>query len=165
MGSEFVYDDTEHNINRGNFSLRYFDDDARIFNLSYYYERNDALLFPNEVDNDDDSSTRQLNSSAVLPISTHTSIMASAAYDLTLDRELQYLAGIEYDDCCYRARLVWSRTLDNDLAGVVAAEDLEYEEGIFLEVQLKGLAGFGSTVTQMLYKGIANFDQREKLKP
>ncbi|WP_445365464.1 LPS-assembly protein LptD [Microbulbifer sp. ANSA001] len=165
IGSEFVYDDTEHNVNRGNFSLRYFDDSARIFNLSYYYERDDTLLFPDEESNDDDSSTRQLNSSAVLPISTHTSIMASASYDLTLDRELQYLAGIEYDDCCYRARLVWSRTLDNDLAGVVAPEDLEYEEGIFLEVQLKGLAGFGATVTQLLTKGIANFDQREKLKP
>ncbi|BBM00859.1 LPS-assembly protein LptD [Microbulbifer sp. GL-2] len=165
IGSEFVYDDTEHNVNRGNFSLRYFDEDARIFNLSYYYERDDALLYPKEEGNDDDSSTRQLNSSMVLPITAHASIMAGAAYDLTLDRELQYLAGIEYDDCCYRARLVWSRTLDNDLAGVVAAEDLEYEQGIFLEVQLKGLAGFGSTVTQMLTKGIANFDQREKLKP
>ncbi|MFA0810901.1 LPS-assembly protein LptD [Microbulbifer epialgicus] len=162
IGSEFVYDDRERNVNRGNFSLRYFDDDARIFNLSYYYERDERVRF---IDIADDSSTRQLNSSAALPISTHTSIMASAAYDFTLNRELQYLAGIEYDDCCYRARLVWSRTLDNDLAGVVAAEDLEYEEGIFLEVQLKGLAGFGSTVTQMLTKGIANFDQREKLKP
>ncbi|WP_226648955.1 LPS-assembly protein LptD [Microbulbifer variabilis] len=165
IGSELVYDDSEHNINRGNFSLRYFDNDARIFNLSYYYERNDNPLFPDEIDNDDDSSVRQLNSSAVLPINLHTSIMAGAAYDLTLNRELEYLAGIEYDDCCYRARVVWRRTLDNDLAGVVAAEDLQYDEGIYLEVQLKGLAGFGASVTNMLTKGIANFDQREKLKP
>ncbi|GAB2893032.1 LPS-assembly protein LptD [Microbulbifer echini] len=163
--SELVYDDTEHSVNRGNFSLRYFDDDARIFNLSYYYERNDNPLFPDEINNDDDSSVRQLNSSAVLPLNIHTSIMAGAAYDFTLNRELEYLAGIEYDDCCYRARLVWRRTLDNDLAGVVAAKDLEYDQGIFLEVQLKGLAGFGATVTQMLTQGIANFDQREKLKP
>jgi LPS-assembly protein len=164
IGSELVYDDTEHNVNRGNFSLRYFDDEARIFNLSYYYKR-DNVTFINKDGVEQVGPTRQLNSSTVLPINTHTSIMAGAAYDLSLNRELEYLAGIEYDDCCYRARLLWRRTLDNDLAGVVRAEDLQYDEGIYLEIQLKGLAGFGATVTQMLSQGIANFDQREKLKP
>ncbi|MFS1524144.1 LPS-assembly protein LptD [Microbulbifer sp. 2304DJ12-6] len=164
IDSELVYDDTEHNINRGNFNLRYFDDNARIFNLGYNYVRNDRIRGI-EDGNEVDSSTRQLNSSAVLPITPHTAIMAGAAYDLTLDRELEYLAGIEYDDCCYRARLVWRRTLDNNLAGIVAAEDLEYDEGVFLEIQLKGLGGFGATVTQILTQGIANFDQREELKP
>ncbi|WP_444940116.1 LPS-assembly protein LptD [Microbulbifer sp. ZKSA004] len=163
LGTELVYEDSEHNINRGNFSLRYLDDDYRIFNLSYYYERPDSTDDEDE-DEDEDETVSQLNASTVLPLGTHTSLMAGASYDLTLNRELEYLAGIEYDDCCYRTRLVWRRTLDNDLAGVVPAEDLEYDEGIYLEVELKGLAGFGSTVTEMLTQGIANFDQREELK-
>ncbi|WP_413664244.1 LPS-assembly protein LptD [Microbulbifer sp. CNSA002] len=163
LGTELVYEDSEHNINRGNLSLRYFDEDFRIFNLSYYYERPDTADEEDENE-DEDETVSQLNASTVLPISTHTSIMARASYDLTLNRELEYLAGIEYDDCCYRTRLVWRRTLDNYLAGVVNAEDLEYDEGIYLEVELKGLAGFGSTVTEMLTQGIANFDQREELK-
>ncbi|WP_445360605.1 LPS-assembly protein LptD [Microbulbifer sp. EKSA005] len=163
LGTELVYEDSEHNINRGNFSLRYLDDDYRIFNLSYYYERPDSTDDDDE-DEDEDETVSQLNASTVLPLGTHTSLMAGASYDLTLNRELEYLAGIEYDDCCYRTRLVWRRTLDNDLAGVVSAEDLEYDEGIYLEVELKGLAGFGSTVTEMLTQGIANFDQREELK-
>ncbi|WP_444906512.1 LPS-assembly protein LptD [Microbulbifer sp. SSSA008] len=163
LGTELVYEDSEHNINRGNFSLRYLDDDYRIFNLSYYYERPDATDDDDE-DEDEDETVSQLNASTVLPLGTHTSLMAGASYDLTLNRELEYLAGIEYDDCCYRTRLVWRRTLDNDLAGVVSAEDLEYDEGIYLEIELKGLAGFGSTVTEMLTQGIANFDQREELK-
>ncbi|MCO1333462.1 LPS assembly protein LptD [Microbulbifer sp. OS29] len=163
LGTEVVYEDSEHNINRGNFSLRYFDDDFRIFNLSYYYERPDATD-DDDIDEDDNDTVSQLNASTVLPLNTHTSFMAGASYDLTLNRELEYLAGIEYDDCCYRTRLVWRRTLDNDLAGVVSAEDLEYDEGIYLEIELKGLAGFGATVTEMLTQGIANFDQREELK-
>ncbi|WP_445355138.1 LPS-assembly protein LptD [Microbulbifer sp. EKSA008] len=163
LGTELVYEDSEHNINRGNFSLRYLDDDYRIFNFSYYYERPDSTDDEDE-DEDEDETVSQLNASTVLPLGTHTSLMAGASYDLTLNRELEYLAGIEYDDCCYRTRLVWRRTLDNDLAGVVSAEDLEYDEGIYLEVELKGLAGFGSTVTEMLTQGIANFDQREELK-
>lgn len=163
IGSEIVYDDTEQNINRGNFSLRYLDDDFRIFNLGYVYQRNDdpLVLADDEVT---DKSIRQGNASAALPVNAHTSILAGANYDFTYNRELEYLAGVEYDSCCYRARLVWRRSLDNDLADVVTAEELEFDEGIYLEIQLKGLAGLGTTVTRMLSQGIANFDQRETLK-
>ncbi|SHF69785.1 LPS-assembly protein [Microbulbifer donghaiensis] len=163
IGSEIVYDDSEHNINRGNFSLRYLDDDFRIFNLGYYYQRKNSF-FLNADGELTDASTKQANASAVLPVNAHTSVLAGAAYDLTYERELEYLAGVEYDSCCYRARLVWRRTLDNDLADVVAPEDLKYDEGVYLEIQLKGLAGLGTTVTGMLSQGIANFDQREVLK-
>jgi len=163
IGSEIVYDDTEQNINRGNFSLRYLDEDFRIFNLGYVYQRNDdeVTLADGEVT---DRSVRQGNASAVLPVNAHASILAGASYDFTFNRELEYLAGVEYDSCCYRARLVWRRSLDNDLADVVAPEDLEFDEGVYLELQLKGLAGLGTTVTRMLSQGIANFDQREVLK-
>ncbi|SEA41063.1 LPS-assembly protein LptD [Microbulbifer marinus] len=163
IGSEVVYDDSEHNINRGNFILRYLDDDFRIFNLGYYYQRKNSV-FLNADGELTDASTKQANASTVLPVNAHTSIVAGAAYDLTYERELEYLAGVEYDSCCYRARLVWRRTLDNDLADVVQPEDLKYDEGVYLEIQLKGLAGIGTTVTSMLSQGIANFDQRELLK-
>lgn len=163
IGSEIVYDDSEQNINRGNFSLRYLDEDFRIFNLGYVYQRNDTPL--TLVDGEEtDRSIRQGNASAVLPVNARTSILAGANYDFTYDRELEYLAGVEYDNCCYRARLVWRRSLDNDLADVVDPEDLEFDEGVYLELQLKGLAGLGTTVTRMLSQGIANFDQREVLK-
>ncbi|MCX2842746.1 LPS-assembly protein LptD [Microbulbifer thermotolerans] len=163
IASEIVYDDSEHNINRGNFSLRYLDDKLRIFNLGYVYQRdNDEIILTNGKVTDE--SIRQGNVSAVLPVNAHTSILAGANYDFTYDRELEYLAGVEYDSCCYRARLVWRRSLDNDLADVVDPEDLEFDEGVYLELQLKGLAGLGSTVSNMLSQGIANFDQREVLK-
>lgn len=163
IGSELIYNDTEGDLNRGNFSLRYLDDDFRLFNLGYRYLRREERF---------DTSSGQLirgpieqaDASAVVPINTNTSILARANYDITFDRELEYLAGVEYDSCCYRARLVWRRTLDNDLADVVTPEELEYDEGIYLEVQLKGLAGVGTTVTRMLSQGIPNFDQREVLK-
>ncbi|WP_323845660.1 LPS-assembly protein LptD [Microbulbifer magnicolonia] len=163
ISSEVVYDDSEHNINRGNVNLRYLDDDFRIFNLGYYYQRSDRFFIDEDGDLTD-ASVKQVNASAVVPVNAHTSVLAGANYDLTFDRELEYLAGVEYDSCCYRARLVWRRSLDNDLAGLVAPEDLEFDEGVYLELQLKGLAGLGTTVTRMLSQGIANFDQREVLK-
>ena len=100
----------------------------------------------------------------VLPINASTSILARANYDLTFKRELEYIAGIEYDSCCYRARLVWRRSIQNNLADLIPPEDLEYDQGLYFEFQLKGLAGLGTSLTRTLSQGIANFDQRELLK-
>ncbi|WP_346838724.1 LPS-assembly protein LptD [Microbulbifer sp. SAOS-129_SWC] len=159
IGSELIYDDDEGEVNRGNFTLRYLDDELRLFNLGYHYLRQ-----PNEEDTIQQEDTiKQVDASMVLPIGGGAALMARANYDLTFGRELEYLAGVEYDSCCYRARLAWRRSLDNNLADVVPPEDLPYDEGIYLEIQLKGLAGLGTTVTRMLSQGIPNFDQREVL--
>ncbi|WP_288131536.1 LPS-assembly protein LptD [Microbulbifer sp.] len=162
ISSEVIYDDTDHTIDRGNVTLRYLDPDFRLLNVSYRYLRDDE-----EFDNDGNLTqgpVKQADISAAWPLSSRLSILARANYDLTFDRELEYLAGLEYDSCCYRARVVWRRELDNDLADVVKPEDLEYDEGIYLELQLKGLAGLGGSVNRMLSQGIANFEQREVLK-
>ncbi|MCW8126886.1 LPS-assembly protein LptD [Microbulbifer halophilus] len=151
--STLIYDEQENELNRGSFTLRYLDSDFRLFNLGYRYLRREGRF-----------DVEQLDASAVVPVSASTSLLARANYDVTFERELEYLAGVEYDSCCYRARLVWRRSLDNDLADVVTPEELEFDEGVYLEIQLKGLAGLGTTVTRMLSQGIANFDQREVLK-
>ena len=162
ISSELIHDDEEGDLNRGSVSLRYLDEDFRLFNLSYRYVR--KVRVEDSEGNLIRGPIEQADASMVLPISPTTALLARANYDITFQRELEYLAGIEYDSCCYRARLVWRRSLDNDLADVVQPEDLEFDEGIYLELQLKGLAGLGSTVTNMLSQGIANFDQREVLR-
>ncbi|WP_105102930.1 LPS-assembly protein LptD [Microbulbifer pacificus] len=163
ISSEVIYHDTDHTINRGNVTLRYLDSDFRLLNVGYRYLRKE------EVYDSTDSylvqgPVKQADVSTAWPINDRLSILAAAAYDFTFDRELEYLAGLEYDTCCYRTRLLWRRELDNDLADVVPPEELQFDEGIYIELQLKGLAGIGGSVTRMLSQGIANFDQREVLK-
>ncbi|WP_299597139.1 LPS-assembly protein LptD [uncultured Microbulbifer sp.] len=163
ISSEVIYHDTDHTINRGNFTLRYLDDDFRLFNVGYRYLRKEEIY-----DTTDSylvqGPVRQADVSAAWPINDRLSILARANYDFTFDRELEYLAGLEYDTCCYRTRVLWRRELDNDLADVVPPEELEFDEGIYIELQLKGLAGLGGSVTRILSQGIANFEQREVLK-
>lgn len=163
ISSEVIYHDTDHTINRGNVTLRYLDDDFRLLNVGYRYLRKEEIY-----DSTDSylvqGPVKQADVSAAWPINNRLSILARAAYDFTFDRELEYLAGLEYDTCCYRTRLLWRRELDNDLADVVPPEELQFDEGIYIELQLKGLAGIGGSVTRMLSQGIANFDQRELLK-
>ncbi|WOX06967.1 LPS-assembly protein LptD [Microbulbifer pacificus] len=163
ISSEAIYHDTDHTINRGNVTLRYLDDDFRLFNVSYRYLRK-AEIYDSTDSYLVQGPVKQADVSTAWPINSRLSILARAAYDFTFDRELEYLAGLEYDTCCYRTRLLWRRELDNDLADVVPPEELEFDEGIYIELQLKGLAGIGGSVTRMLSQGIANFDQREVLK-
>lgn len=162
ISSELIYHDTDHTVNRGNISLRYLDDDFRLVNVGLRYLRKERVYDQN--DNLIRGPIQQADISTVLPVNDRLSIFARANYDLTFDRELEYLAGIEYDTCCYRTRVLWRRELDNDLADVVTPEELEFDEGIYIELQLKGLAGLGGSVARMLSQGIANFDQREVLK-
>ncbi|MCK7599036.1 LPS-assembly protein LptD [Microbulbifer sp. CAU 1566] len=163
ISSEVIYDDSDHVVDRGSVTLRYFDEDFRLFNVSYRYLRNEEVF-------DETNSflirgpVKQGDISAAWPINARLSLLARANYDFTFDRELEYLAGLEYDTCCYRTRVLWRRELDNDLADVVPPEELEFDEGIYIELQLKGLAGLGGSVTRMLSQGIANFEQREVLK-
>ncbi|WP_295802116.1 LPS assembly protein LptD [uncultured Microbulbifer sp.] len=161
ISSEVIFDDTNHTIDRGSVTARYLDDEFRLFNIGYRYLRKD-----DDFDGQDPRKApiEQVDLSAAWPINTRLSVLALANYDLTFDRELEYMAGIEYDSCCYRTRLVWRRELDNDLADVVPPDELGYDEGIYIELQLKGLAGLGGSVTRMLSQGIANFEQREVLK-
>ncbi|WP_345551738.1 LPS-assembly protein LptD [Microbulbifer aestuariivivens] len=163
ISSELIYDDDRGELNRGNASLRYLDSDFRLFNLSYRYLRRSEV---GDLDGElVRGSIEQLDASMVLPVSPTTALLARANYDMTFNRELEYMAGVEYDSCCYMVRLAWRRTLDNDLADVVSPEELEFDEGIYIEFQLKGLASLGTSVTSMLNQGIPNFEQREQLKP
>ncbi|WP_406828397.1 LPS-assembly protein LptD [Microbulbifer sp. ARAS458-1] len=163
ISSEVIYHDTDHTINRGNVTLRYLDDNFRLINASYRYLRKEEVY-----DSTDtyliQGPVKQIDLSAAWPVNDRLSLLARANYDLTFERELEYLAGIEYDTCCYRTRLLWRRELDNDLADVVPPEELEFDEGVYIELQLKGLAGIGGSVTRILTQGIANFEQREVLK-
>ncbi|WP_334079105.1 LPS-assembly protein LptD [Microbulbifer sp. M83] len=162
LSSDLVYDDEDMELDRGDFTVRYLDEDLRLFNFSYRYLRREERF--DASDNLIQGPIEQLDASMVLPVANGTSILARANYDVTFDRELEYMAGVEYDSCCYQVRLAWRRTLDNDLADVVTPEELTYDEGVYIEFQLKGLAGLGTTVTNMLSQGIPNFQQREVLK-
>ncbi|GAB2510421.1 LPS-assembly protein LptD [Microbulbifer agarilyticus] len=163
ISSELIYHDSDNTINRGNVTLRYLDDDFRLFNVSYRYLRKEERFDPTDTFLVQ-GPVRQADISAAWPVNDRLSVLARANYDFTFDRELEYLAGLEYDTCCYRTRVLWRRELDNDLADVVPPEELKFDEGVYIELQLKGLAGLGGSVSRILSQGIANFEQREVLK-
>jgi len=76
-------------------------------------------------------------------------------YDLISGRTIEGIGGLEYSDCCLKVRVMARRFLDSPTAGNF--EEIEADDGIFLQIVFKGLAGFGTKVESVLERGIRGY--------
>ena len=125
----------ENRPSRSEFRLNYQDKKKRIANLSFHKL---------------DSELEQLSGSAAIPINNKWSLVGSFDQDLKKDRNLETLAGIEYQDCCWKTRLVMKRFLTSD--------NETYDKPIYLEFELKGLGNIGSSARRQLQEKIYGYD-------
>ena len=155
-------------VTRGSSSLRYRSDNFSLFNLSYRYLRKDPTVDINDSDHDGytndliERTIDQVDLSFSLPIAGNWSAVGRYNQDLTHQRELETLIGVEYNSCCYRTRIVARRWLDNNLIDVIDTLDLEEDQGIFIEFQFKSLGGIGTKVQDILYDSIYGYEDRDK---
>ncbi len=155
--SDILYNDDSELVNKGSFSLRYHGEEKALFNASYRYTREDPRIIGSQ---EFDADIEQADLSAYLPISRRWSLIGRWNQDLTNSRELEVFAGIEYNSCCWRAAIVARHWLDRDDDLLIPEEDLEYDDGIFFQIQLKGLAGTGGTLDSILSDGIYGYEPR-----
>ncbi|WP_339897183.1 LPS-assembly protein LptD [uncultured Gilvimarinus sp.] len=165
---DVLYDQHKSEVSNASATIEYADDSDRLVSVTYTYKRN-----VRELDIDDevdpalrlDRSRNQLDVGAFIPVSNSWSLIARANYDLTYEQELDTFAGFEYSDCCYRVRLVWRKWLNfdyNDSTVLETVEPDDYDDGIFIDIQLKGLASISERVGSLLGKTILGYDEREQ---
>jgi LPS-assembly protein len=108
--------------------LRYQPDARRLLNLNYRYDetpqlsQSDALLF--------------------WPLARQWQWLARWRYDLEHEEDLELLAGVEYESCCWSIRLTGQQRRDS--------VDEEMSRSIYLTFQLKGLASLGTSIEDTL---------------
>ncbi len=122
--------------------LNYQDEKRRIANISF-------RKLNTELNTTDNEST-QLTLSAALPINDKWSFVGSLERDLENKRNLETLAGFEYQDCCWKTRIVAKRYLSSD--------NVNYETPIFIEFELKGIGGLGNGARRELKDKIYGYD-------
>lgn len=168
IDSSTRYDDDTSEISRASVALRYLDDSYRIFNLAYRFTRKAMVTDISDTNNNGDTTDlidgnlEQADASFILPIAGNWNLIGRSLYDINYDRELETFAGFEYDSCCYRFRLVGRKWLDNTLHTQIPDQDLEYDQGVFFEIQFKGLGSTSKEVSSILSDGILNYDRREQ---
>lgn len=121
-------------IEKGLFSLRYNDDGKRIFNTEYNYT-------PDKVE--------QTDISGRWPLGNRWSLVGRWTFSHLFNETVQAFAGVEYDSCCWRVRLI-GRQLLTDI-------DNDPENAILVQFQLKGLGGWGEASDQFLEDNISGY--------
>ena len=142
-----------HEVNdftRGQAELTYKDESQRILNLGYRYRRDN----PEDV-----ASIIQTDSSIRWPIYDNWYGVARWQYSLKFNSTKESFLGLEKESCCWRFRVIWRRfttTLTDS-----KDEDNEMDQGIFVQLELKGLTSFGDKVDDFLEKNLKGYRREE----
>lgn len=122
--------------------LRYRPDGRRVFNLSYRTRG---------------AGIKQADAAFSWPVSSHLALIARYYYDLEESSLIEAFGGFQYDDCCWRLRVV-ARSFERPF-DVINPNDTDRESGVFFDVLMKGLAGFDSGVDSILSNGIRGYEE------
>ena len=141
LAGSLVWDPNDNQIDEASGMLQFQVDGRRVINLGY---RNRLIQ---DID--------QTDISFYWPVSARYAVFGRWNHDLVSGRIIEGMAGIEYNDCCWRVRLLARRFLDQPAAR--SFENVDADEGVFLQIVLKGLAGFGGRMESVLERGIRGY--------
>tara|TARA_R110002110_G_scaffold75741_5_gene200035 strand:- start:25 stop:1332 length:1308 start_codon:yes stop_codon:yes gene_type:complete len=171
MSGSYEWEPDVNRSNRGTLAMKYRDEAQRIFNLNYTYVASE-IQQPSLT-----TKSEETDLSFIWPMSNHWSLIGRWNFGWDDNRTIEAFAGLEYNDCCWKTRLVWRRFLkdprnveklidDPDNPGsFITVLDLKTpsDVGIFFEVQLKGIAMLGGRVQDLLEDAIPGYEERESI--
>lgn len=128
---------------RGAFDLRYYVNPRQLFNVAYLIDH-DQPGFALE------DQLHAVDVSFFWPLTTQWRTLARWNYALNTDRNLETLAGLEYDDCCWSLRLVARQYRDSP-------RDADTQNAFYVELELKGLSRLGSGLETLLQNSIFGY--------
>ncbi len=146
-----LYDPHDDHTERNSLRFQYHSDDNFILNTSYRYRRRD--IEPIDPLTNQRSNLEQSDISMVLPINKNWRAVGRWNYDIEESRDLDTLAAIEYDTCCWKFRIAARRYNKN--------ADEDYNNCIQIQLVLKGLGQIGSNLGELLEQGVRGYDDRD----
>jgi LPS-assembly protein len=135
--ADLNWDPHDDSTERANARIQYHPGFRKIANLSYRYLRGEQ---------------NQVDASILWPLSPSWHVIGRWYYDIGETKQLETLAGIEYDSCCWGLRFVTRDYVDSTS---------NKDNRVFMaQIVLKGLATFGSKIESVLEDGILGYSER-----
>ncbi|MBE8167345.1 MAG: LPS assembly protein LptD [Shewanella sp.] len=156
LGSELQYDTKNRETKKTEFTLDFRPEANKLFQLSYRFVPD---LLNTNTNNQVDIA--QAGTRVAWPIKDSLYFVGNWYYDLKQKRSVEAYTGFQYESCCWAVRLSYRYRIkanydDNFTPDIVERE--QFESGVFLNFEIKGLGGSGSLgVTDMLNDGIFNY--------
>ncbi len=135
--SSLIWDSEENETERSMLMASLNGGEAYSANLFFGHKRDDF---------------EQAGISANFPLGGNWKLFGAASYDVDSKKSLNTLAGIEYNDCCFSARIGFQRRL-NDVTGEggeISAGGLSHDNFIGLQLNLHGVGRVGDDVSSMI---------------
>jgi len=180
FNSDFNWDPDSRSTRSGSAMFHYQPEDNvnKVVNLGYRY-RNDMVIYdqatgkwqvgggdystpgdPNYIK--DYYKIQQHDFSVMWPIVPQWTAIARWQHDYNRNRTLEAFGGFEYDNCCWKLRLINRYWLDYDDFSQAVPQNEKGDHGVFLQIVLKGLGGVvGNKVESFLDQGIQGYRTRE----
>ncbi len=129
---------------RGQAAIRYRDLPDRIINLGYRFRRDDP---------DQAVDIEQSDVSIRWPLFGEWYGVGRWQYSFKFKQTMESFVGVERESCCWRFRIVGRRFV-NSVSDSTASEA---ENGVFVQLEFKGLASFGDKVDEFLEKNLNGY--------
>ncbi|MEQ8857220.1 MAG: LPS-assembly protein LptD [Pseudomonadales bacterium] len=141
MNGTVIWDPNDGQVDELGAGLQYRRDNRHIVNLGYRKRIEDNI--------------DQTDLSFYWPVSERFALMGRWNYDVVSGRTIEGFGGVEYNDCCWRIGLMARRFIDSPTGRFI--DSVKADEGIFLQIVFKGLAGFGNKLESVLERGIRGY--------
>ncbi|WP_175653457.1 LPS-assembly protein LptD [Pseudomonas sp. Marseille-P9899] len=180
FNSDFNWDPDSRSTRSGSAMFHYQPEDNvnKVVNLGYRY-RNDTVSYNSatgrwqvgggDYGNVGDANyvkdyykIQQHDFSVMWPIVPQWTAIARWQHDYNRNRTLEAFGGFEYDNCCWKLRLINRYWVDYDDFSQATPQNEKGDHGVFLQIVLKGLGGVvGNKVESFLDQGIQGYRTRE----
>ena len=177
--ADYNWDTENHSPRSGSAMFHYQPEDNpnKVINVGYRY-RNDQVVY-NQLTGKwqfggdygtpgqenfvkDYYKIQQHDFSMMWPIVPQWNLITRWQYDYARNRTLEAFGGFEYDNCCWKLRVINRYWVSNDEYSQIAPLNEKGDHGLFLQIVLKGLGGLtGAKVESFLDKGIEGYRERE----
>lgn len=145
LGAAMAWDSNDNALDEAYFGATYRRDARRIVNVGLRRRK--------------DNATRQTDVALHWPLAERWTVFGRWNHDWRLGRAIETFAGFGYASCCLEAKLLWHRTIDAPRN--LAVPHLATDQGVLLQLELRGLAGIGGGVDARLARGIKGYRRSE----
>ncbi|WP_133405834.1 LPS assembly protein LptD [Parashewanella tropica] len=156
LSTQVQYDTKLNETRKHETSLDFRPAANKLFQLSYRYVPDLLNSNTNNKVNIAQAGTR-----IAWPIKKDLYFVGNWYYDFKRKRSIETFAGVQYESCCWAARLSYHyriKTNFNDNIANAPIDREQFESGIYLNFMIRGLGGAGSLgVSDMLNESIFNY--------
>ena len=164
--SDYVWDPATHATNNANLNLHYQPSPDRILGLGYnYLVSGNVLTSPGAIQNYSNFVTRgntllpssilsnsalnQITGSYAWPLSENWSTLGVTSYNISEQYNMLNFFGLQYDSCCWAARLIGGRTFKSLSSNSLTPQ---YDNNVYFQILLKGLGSVATNNPETIIK-------------